>query len=301
MPGDRELKLVVGIATIGRKEIVQKTINDLARQSTLPNKIIVCPVSAEEDLGDLAFLRPELAGRCEVVSSPKGLCAQRNAIMRAASDMDIILFLDDDFVLQTDYCKNLIDLHARRPEVGATTGTVIADGVTSQGISFEAALAQVRDYKLDADNADEVAERSTYGCNMSFNLAIIRAMDLWFDETLPLYGWLEDLDFSLRLGRDAPIVKSNQLIGVHMGHKSGRLNGLRLGYSQVANPIYMHKKGSLGGAETFRSVMRRIIANSAKLFFSEPWVDRPGRLRGNVRALRDLMTGKLHPQNILTF
>jgi hypothetical protein len=29
----------------------------------------------------------------------------------------------------------------------------------------------------------------------------------------------------------------------------------------------------------------------------EPWVDRAGRFKGNTMALRDLVTGKLHPMN----
>ena len=40
-----------------------------------------------------------------------------------------------------------------------------------------------------------------------------------FDENLPLYGWLEDVDFCRQLARYGRIVKNIRLIGVHLGSK----------------------------------------------------------------------------------
>jgi hypothetical protein len=44
---------------------------------------------------------------------------------------------------------------------------------------------------------------------------------------------------------------------------------------------------------------RNFIANHAKAFFPEPWMDRVGRVKGNWVALWDLVTGKLDPERIL--
>jgi hypothetical protein len=44
---------------------------------------------------------------------------------------------------------------------------------------------------------------------------------------------------------------------------------------------------------------RNVAANLARSFYPEPYVDRFGRLKGNVVALVDLFTGRLHPQRIL--
>jgi len=50
----------------------------------------------------------------------------------------------------------------------------------------------------------------TYGCNMTFRLKPIRSNAILFDENLPLYGWQEDIDFSLRVGPYGRIVKSER-------------------------------------------------------------------------------------------
>jgi hypothetical protein len=46
-------------------------------------------------------------------------------------------------------------------------------------------------------------------------------------------------------------------------------------------------------------MLRNCLANLGKSLRPEPWVDRRGRLRGNLLALRDLATGRLSPERIL--
>jgi hypothetical protein len=44
---------------------------------------------------------------------------------------------------------------------------------------------------------------------------------------------------------------------------------------------------------------RNIAANIARSFFPEPWVDRKGRLKGNLLALIDIARGRDSPGRIL--
>jgi hypothetical protein len=46
---------------------------------------------------------------------------------------------------------------------------------------------------------------------------------------------------------------------------------------------------------------RNIAANALKTLRPEPWVDRRGRLLGNLRAIADLVTGRLDPRKVLSF
>jgi hypothetical protein len=87
--------------------------------------------------------------------------------------------------------------------------------------------------------------------------------------------------------------------GVHLGMKSGRQSGLRLGYSQIANPVYLVRKGSFAWRRAMGQIGRNIAMNVALSLRPEPYVDRRGRLRGNVIAIRDLARGRLHPRRIL--
>ncbi len=50
------------------------------------------------------------------------------------------------------------------------------------------------------------------------------------------------LDFSRLVARYGQVVSAKQLEGVHLGTKVGRSPGVRLGYSQIANPVYLMRK-----------------------------------------------------------
>ena len=68
-----------------------------------------------------------------------------------------------------------------------------------------------------------------------------------FDENLPLYGWLEDLDFATNILRYGRIIMNTETCWVHVGAPSGRTTGLRFGYSQVVNPPYLWRKNGKPG------------------------------------------------------
>ena len=52
--------------------------------------------------------------------------------------------------------------------------------------------------------------------------------------------------FSYQLGQRGPICSlPDRLAGVHMGAKGGRTSGRRLGYSQIANPVYLLRKKTI--------------------------------------------------------
>jgi GT2 family glycosyltransferase len=127
----------------------------------------------------------------------------------------------------------------------------------------------------------------------------MRAHRLAFDEALPLYGWYEDIDLCRRLAPHGRIVRVPAARGVHLGTKLGRTSGLRLGYSQIANPAYLARKGSYAWRRAAASMARNLAANLARSAAPEPWVDRSGRLRGNLIALSDLLRGRADPGRIL--
>jgi hypothetical protein len=88
------------------------------------------------------------------------------------------------------------------------------------------------------------------------------------------------------------------LSGVHLGVKSGRTSGLRFGYSQIANPIYLMRKGTMSLSFGGKSILKNLAANLFRSVRPEAYVDRVGRLKGNLFALGDLVRGKLHPGRI---
>ena len=76
--------------------------------------------------------------------------------------------------------------------------------------------------------------------------------DLRFDERLVLYGWQEDIDFTSQLRQRGRVVCVSNIRGVHLGLKAGRVSGERFGYSQVVNPVYLIRKGTVPAASRCR-------------------------------------------------
>lgn len=285
--------LVVAIATLGRPETVAENLEALQRQ-TRPADRIILSVTATADLP------PDFAlDTYEVLYGDKGLCKQRNRVLEhLGGDGDYLVFFDDDYVPSKYALERLEAFFEAHPDIVGASGHLLADGIKGPGISYQAACAMVAAYdSAPRPEAEEIHELdSLYGCNMAYRTSAIN--DTRFDENLPYYGWLEDNDFSNQLLSNGRLVKTNAFAGVHCGVKSARSPGLRLGYSQIANPIYLNQKGTLPWRRAWKLMSRNFIANHAKTLAPEPWVDRWGRTKGNWLALTHLLTGKLSPNHV---
>jgi hypothetical protein len=292
-----KLNIAVGIATTGRPAVLSATIAILAKQRRLPDRLVICPVAPDDVNIDTLQGFPAATA---IVSSPAGLPAQRNRILASVKDFDVIVFFDDDFFPDTRYLENLEKIFLARPDVVGSTGFLIADGAQGPGLSVEQGKGFLVSAPEDLGSLDQIQDwDSTYGCNMSFRLKPIVEHGVMFDENLPLYGWQEDIDFSRRLHSYGQIVLSGMLRGVHLGIKAGRTSGVRFGYSQIANPIYLIRKGSMAPRFARRIIWRNVAANLFRSAYPEPWIDRRGRLKGNLLAILDFMKGRISPERIL--
>lgn len=294
-PDAARLRLAVGIATAGRPVILAQMLRRLRLQTRAPDLVVVCAPKAADAEG-AADASPGVV----VLTGPRGLPRQRNAILRHLAGYDVVVFFDDDFIAGNDYLAGVERTMLANPDVVMTTGQVLQDGILGPGLTFEAADAALRG-AVAPPRAPLGEVANGYGCNMSVRLDRARAHALVFDERLPLYGWLEDVDFGQQLARLGRVVRTDATQGVHLGIKMGRQPGLKLGYSQVANPLYLMRKGTMGRARGLTLMSRNIAMNMVRSFSPEPWVDRRGRLRGNARALLDLAFGRLDPARIEAF
>jgi GT2 family glycosyltransferase len=273
--------------------MLARSVAQLGQQTRKPDEIVVVSVLPDDVVG----VRPSSDIPLDIIFAEKGLPKQRNAGLRHTSGRaDIIVFFDDDFVPANDYIEKLEEAFRLRPYLVGATGKLIADGINSPGISFDEGVILI-DHHDPAEIIQERALPALYGCNLCFRAAA--AKDIWFDEALPLYGWQEDVDFSYQLGMRGTLIYTNLLTGVHLGAKGGRTSGKRLGYSQIANPIYLLGKKTIPRRLAWRLMTRNFAANLGRSLLPEPYIDRVGRLHGNIIALWDLISGKLDPQRIL--
>jgi len=285
--------LIVAIATTGRPGILRETLRHIG---TLPDRPDLIVVSVAEP-GDHDGGTGKLPVPLRVLEAPRGLCAQRNAVFDALGGSGVVVFLDDDFLPAPGFMAATRRLFADTPDVVMATGRVLADGILGPGLDHAEGLRLLAAADVAATAAPEEVYNG-YGCNMAIRLGAVARTGLRFDTALPRYGWLEDVDFSRRLAAEGRIVKDPAMQGVHLGTKTGRSRGVPLGYSQIANPVYLIRKGTMSPRRATRLMTRNILANLAKSLRPEPWVDRRGRLKGNLLALRDLVTGRISPERI---
>lgn len=291
-----DLQITVIIPTLGRAAMVAALLPLLAAQSAPPERVILS-VTGPDDLPDT--FPPGLTVDC--LTGPKGSCAQRNRALDALDERcDIAVFLDDDFIPSRHFLARVRAFMAAHPDVAGVSGRMLADGATGPGVSLEEAKAIVATH--DAAPAPPLTithqRYGLYGCNMAFRRAALDGVR--FDERLPLYGWQEDIDFAAQIRlKGGRLVSTHAFAGVHMGIKAARSPGVRIGYSQVVNPVYLAHKGTMRPRYALRIAARNVLANHARMFRPEPWVDRRGRVWGNWLALFDLMRGRITPERIL--
>ncbi len=291
----RTLTLAIAIATTGRPATLTETLREVARQTRRPDHVAICPAGdGDVDHEALAALDLPIA----VSWGDKGASAQRNALLRDMPPVDLVLFLDDDFFPAPDYLAELVALFAGRPDVMLATGVLLADGANGPGFAPDEARAMIAAAPAPPPERLEPVFCG-YGCNMAVRWSAIAAGGLRFDENLPLYSWAEDVEYSRQVAPYGRLVKGNRLRGVHLATKRGRTSGLRFGYSQVANQVYLRRKGVITTRLAILYGGRNVLANLRGLIRSEAYIDRRGRLLGNLYGLLDLLRGRSSPLRIL--
>ncbi len=286
------MRLVVIIVTAGRAGIAGRALAHLENQRRRPDLVVV-------SAPDASHVEPPARTSYPLAFAfgAQGCTAQRNKALDhpALAGAEAIVFFDDDFLPAADYLERVERAFGLHPDWPVLTGRPIADGINGKGFSFDEALALLAAADPAAPQGHEpITGAGAYGCNMAYRAAAIGAQR--FDERLPLYGWQEDTDFSRRIARGRPVIRLHALRGVHLGVKGGRISGVRFGYSQIANPLYLVRKGTASARWATRLIAGNVLANVARSLRPEAHVDRPGRLKGNLIAIGHVLRGRIEPE-----
>jgi GT2 family glycosyltransferase len=294
------VRTAVIVATKGRPWELSKLLDALAQQSVHPDLIVVSACERSD-------ISPNDENRegVKVLFGHAGSTAQRNrALQYVANKYDIVVFFDDDFVPSHFWIERIQLLMKNLPDVASITGQLLVDGSRATGVDWARGRAMVderdaleKTFVLDKISID--TNELPYGCNMAFRAKSIE--DLTFDERLVLYGWLEDRDFGHRVGSRGSLIQTDAVWGAHLGSKQGRTTGVRYGYSQVVNPWYLMKKGTGTFAFALTQICRALARNTIGSVVYDPHIDRPGRLRGNLVGIKDIVSGRWAPERIIEF
>jgi GT2 family glycosyltransferase len=282
----------VVICSANRPDVLAETVDSLLYSQTLPPREIIISVYNQQHVHEKT--REKLAVRV-VSGARQGTCVQRNVAAKLVRS-PYTLFLDDDVELAPDFIESMERLLAREKDAVAATGFLVIDGARMDtGLDRAAARTYAMNYVRTRGNYDHGEGQNVFVRTKIFNKVL-------FDENLPLYGWLEDLDFAINIRRYGRIIMNTETCWAHIGCPGGRTNGVRFGYSQIVNPFYLWRKNRKPGLPSvvFRHWLRYLVYNCKRALSKTPSRrnDRSGRFTGNLIALGHLLGGKVDPSYI---
>lgn len=287
------MNTTIVICSANRPEVLAETVDSLLRSQLLPPREIIISVFNQEHVHEETRAHPSVR---VVLGARQGTCVQRNVAAKQVQT-PYTLFLDDDVELAPDFIGSMERLLGDAETAIAATGFLVIDGArTDSGLDRAAARSYATNYVRERDNYDHGEGQNVFVRTQIFDKVL-------FDEKLPLYGWLEDLDFAINIRRYGRIIMNTETCWAHIGCPGGRTNGVRFGYSQVANPFYLWRKNGTPGLTSvvFRHWLRYLVYNGHKALFKAPTKrnDRSGRFTGNLIALGHLLAGRLNPSYVL--
>ena len=235
------MNLSVVIATHNRSDDLEDCIRSLLRMKRQPLEIIAVDSSSLDNTRKLAETYP-----IQYISIREENRQRARNIGLSKSKGDIVAFIDDDVVVDQDWCTNLLISYSDT-RIGGVGGRVIPFGAPIDRLSK---IKRSETGKVYADglilgNFDVVLPSLTEvdhlaGCNMSFRKDLLIKLG-GFDENFIGSGFRDDTDTSLRIKKAGYklIYQSKALVW----HKFlGRVFDEKWTYWYVRNSIYFYFK-----------------------------------------------------------
>lgn len=240
------------IPTIGRPAELRRMLASLAGQSRLPEEVVI----VDED-GSTRALAEEFAGLgIRIVVLPGSASAKRNAGIRAMGcEVTLVGFMDDDIVLEPVAIEAMAAFweHEAPGLGGACCNYVNAPR------GFGQALKRLVIWKALGlyDHSPGGVARSGFQTRMAplRETAHVRwlpsgatfyprkVLDQFrFDEWFESYSYLEDLDFSYRIGKQRKLAVVAGARFFHYPSETGRPSPYLFGKKEVLNRLYFVSK-----------------------------------------------------------
>ncbi len=298
------LRLSVVICTKDRPGELATCLDSLATQRRLPLEVLVVDASATPPTEVVDGFRRRVSCAVELIRAEPGLPRQRNIGIRAARG-DVVMFFDDDVVLEPDYLEELARVYDRDTTraIGGVGGAQVPDPTPRESAARRAfarlfLLAGYGSGRLKRSGCAEYALSPAVemevdflsGCNMSFRREVFA--DELFDERLSGYAIGEDLQFSYRVSRRWKLVVTPRARVEHRHTGGGRPRAGRLEEMRVINRfLFVRDVVAMGGAAwpAYAWAELGILIQT----LHHPGNGRlPGYLRGHRRVLAHVVTGR---------
>lgn len=245
--------ITVVIPTVGRPALLRACLDSLARQTRVPDEIIVSGVADDAATAQMLNEYPRIPG-CTLrhhVCRQRGASVQRNEAIEQAVGV-IVFFVDDDEECNPSYVASILEVFERDRacEIGGVSGTIdnqvfYPPSLLNRWFMHWMAGERRNDYggsvigpawnHLPQDNHDGTQEVEWLpgGC-AAYRAEALRACR--FNETFGEYSYAEDVHLSARVGKQYRLVNTGRARMIHqdMGLRSHR-KPRELGKAQVVN------------------------------------------------------------------
>ncbi len=306
--------VAVAVCTLLRPDGLVRFLESLAGQTRPPDQIVVVDASpdtaTEEALKAFAARRRTAREVVYVrVGRPLvGLTRQRNQAL-ARVTTDLVAFFDDDIVLGPRCLEEMERVHR---DEGRSVGVAAAIenersapsllwrtrrilGIVSTlepGRYVQSGMSIPWGF-LPAGTAVREGDWLPGGATM-WKTEIARR--LGFEERFEGYGQSEDLEFSLRAGREGRLLLAPAARVRHEHVAAGRPNAFRKGYMAIYNRYVVHRRnresrGWSGFAFAYGWTLDTLLLARHALIPSR-WSSTLGEIAGRVRATWDIVAGR---------
>lgn len=250
------MTISVIIPTKNRHQDVLNTLESVYLQTCLPDEIIIVDQSVSSELKNAVYsvfdgLDEKKKNKIilKYIHDPQitGLTHARNRGIEK-NESDIVLFLDDDVILEQDFIFNILEIYRKYPEVYGVSGTItnVRRGLIGTFLYKFFMVGSFTDRRLliysnpKYEDAEYIAVSTLPGGLTSYRKEVFQ--EFAFDENFVEYGLSEDLDFSFRVSRKYKLVITPRARLEHVYSAHGRLDLKKLIESLTMAYYYFFKK-----------------------------------------------------------
>jgi GT2 family glycosyltransferase len=248
---NKKLTSSVIICTKDREKDLLECVDSIKAQTLLPKELVI--VDAGKENGIKTNLEEKLKKtplELKYIRTPPGLTRQRNIGVKNSSG-DIVLFFDDDVILDKDYLKNILNVYSSSESDGKI------GGVSGKMTNVKPPKLLIRifrkifllspygmlppgffDHNLSPQKISKV--RIFSGCNMSYTREVLE--NFKFDENLKGYAFMEDVDFSFRVSQNFTLIQTSDATLIHKLAPVSRDGPKKRVEMEMSNTSYLFKK-----------------------------------------------------------
>lgn len=282
------------IATKDRPELLRRLLWSLKAQSYKPVQIVIVDSSKNSDEKiTQEFL--DLPVKYMIHQPPSGT-AQRNAGVEAVDQgIEFVGIVDDDAVLEANALEAMMNFWEEANEdVGGASFNLLnhpqtyASVLKSRAITEKLGFYSKNNGKVLSSGFHTLigtVKRTTWVQWLPSTFVIWRKRvfdDYKFDEWFSGYSYLEDLDFSYRVGKEYKLAIVADARFYHYPAPGGRGSGYRFGIREVLNRVYFVRKyEELSRLKCYLALKVRMLI-SISMFIKERKFSFLQRTAGNV-------------------